>query len=105
MSIVPLRFTNTAQGIVDGAQSDLCPNPAGRLGLNITPTRSQEMPRAQSPCQRSQSIPPAAQEQPGRLVSVGIGGAGEGEGGGQAAAGQHWLFSLPLVPRHGPRVV
>ena len=35
----------------------------------------------------------------------GCGGAGEGEGGGQAAAGQHRLLRLPLVPRHGARVV
>ncbi len=54
---------------------------------------------------RDESVPPPARAQPGRLVPVGRGGARPGQDGGQADLPVDRLRRLPLVPRHGARVV
>ncbi len=43
--------------------------------------------------------------QPGRLVPLGRRGLRPGQGGGQAHPALRRLLGLPLVPRHGPRVL
>src|SRR5262245_29702866 len=50
-------------------------------------------------------VPPAARGQPGRLVPVGRRGARASPGGGPADPALDRLQRLPLVSRHGPRVV
>src|SRR3712207_7759067 len=46
-----------------------------------------------------------AQRQPGGLVPLGRGGPRESAGGRQADPPERGLFGLPLVPRHGARVL
>src|SRR5918998_1525030 len=55
--------------------------------------------------ERDEPVPAAAQGQPRGLVPVGGGGAREGAGGGQADPALRRLLGLPLVPRHGARVL
>ena len=59
----------------------------------------------QPPRARIVSVPPPAQGQPRGLVSLGTGGARAGARGGQADLPLDRLLDLPLVPRHGARVV
>ena len=54
---------------------------------------------------RDQPVPPAAREQPGRLVPVGPGRARPGEAPRPPDLPLDRLRGLPLVPRHGARVV
>ncbi len=71
-----------------------------RTGLSGHSARAQPSRR-----RRVESLPPPAQGQPGRLVPVGHGGVRPGEVGGQADLPLDRLLDLPLVPRHGARVV
>src|SRR5438874_5635236 len=50
-------------------------------------------------------LPPRTRRQPGRLVPLGPGRAGKGAGRGPSHPLEHRLQRLPLVPRHGPRIV
>ena len=54
---------------------------------------------------RDEPVPPPARPQPGRLVSLGTGGAGARAAPGPADLPLDRLRGLPLVPRHGARVV
>ena len=54
---------------------------------------------------RNLALPAAACRQPGALAPLGAGGAGGGERGKQADPALYRLRRLPLVPRHGARVV
>jgi hypothetical protein len=60
---------------------------------------------AQSSRGRNQPVPQAARGQSRRLVSVGRGGDRAGAAGEQAHSVVGRIFRLPLVPRHGARVV
>ncbi len=60
---------------------------------------------AQPPRERDQSVPAPAREQPGRLVPVGPRCAGPGQAPGPADLPVDRLRGVPLVPRHGARVV
>jgi len=55
--------------------------------------------------ERDEPVPAPAQGQPRGLVPVGRGGSEEGAGGGQADPALRRLLGLPLVPRHGARVL
>ena len=59
----------------------------------------------QPTCQREESLPAAARPQPGGLVPVGAGSVRKGPPRRQAHLPFHRLLHLPLVPRHGARVV
>ena len=60
---------------------------------------------AQSPRRGDQPVPAPARQQPGRLVPVGSRRARPGEAPRPADLPEHRLRGLPLVPRHGTRVV
>ena len=60
---------------------------------------------AQPPSPRDQPVPAAARPQPRGLVSVGRGGAGAGARPRPADPAVDRLLRVPLVPRHGTRVV
>ena len=60
---------------------------------------------AQSPRAGDQSVPAPAREQPGRLVPVGSRCAGPGQDPRSADLPVDRLCRVPLVPRHGARVV
>ena len=100
-----------ASGTKRPPSRDLCHHCSGPGQRDPPPTRHDRMtnqkasPRAQSPGDRDEPVPAAARGQPRRLVSLGRGGAGQGARRGQADPGQHRLLGLPLVPRHGARVV
>ena len=67
--------------------------------------RLDNLQRAEPPGHRDQSLPAAAPRQPRRLVGVGAGGVrgrGRTRRPGVPLGG---LLRVPLVPRHGPRVV
>ena len=62
-------------------------------------------PHGQPPRRRDQPLPAPARRQPGRLVPVGRRGVRPGPGRGPAGPAVGRLLGLPLVPRHGPRVL
>ena len=62
-------------------------------------------PDAQRPRPGDLALPPPAPGQPGRLAPVGPRGARRGARARRAAAGLDRLLELPLVPRHGARVL
>src|SRR5262249_22710213 len=53
----------------------------------------------------AEPVPLPASPQPRGLVSLGPGGPGAGARGGQAGPPFRWLLRLPLVSRHGARVL
>ena len=55
--------------------------------------------------ERDQPVPAAARGQPRRLAAVGSGSARPRAPRGQADPALHRLLRLPLVPRHGARIV
>ncbi len=59
----------------------------------------------QSPDRRAEPLPQATRPQPGGVVPVGRGGLGQSEGRGQADLPLDRVRGVPLVPRHGARVV
>ena len=61
--------------------------------------------KPQSARPREEPVPPPARVQPGRLVRVGRGGVRQGAAREQADLPLDRLLDVPLVPRHGARVV
>ena len=80
---------------------------AAARSLEWFPVKRGRVPsfHAQSPRRRDQSVPAAACEQPGRLVPVGARCAGAGEAPRSPDLPVDRLRGVPLVPRHGARVV
>ena len=78
----------------------------GRQGFGPA-VRHRRVPsvHAQSTRRRDEPLPPAAREQPGRLVPVGAGCPGSREAPRSAHLPVHRVRRLSLVPRHGARVV
>src|SRR5688500_8854433 len=76
--------------------SPVCPPPSAIPVSSI---------HAESLRQSHQPLPSTARGQPGRVVRMGTRGARGGEVHGQADPAEHRLRRLPLVSRHGARVV
>src|SRR6266540_3796494 len=82
------------------------PRPAVRLGEENGETCCDGgRATGQTADRPDQPLPPPARSQPGRLVTVGARSARTSEAGGQADPALDRLRGLPLVPRHGPRIV
>ena len=88
-----------------GDRAALLPPDARRVSHGAPPAPRARLAHAQPPRRRDEPVPPPAPVQPGRLVPVGRGGAGAGAPRGQAGPALGRLLGLPLVPRHGARVV
>ena len=105
MSIVPLRFTQYSARHCRWSAVGPVPNPAGRLGRNIAPTRSRRCP---VPNRLANEVSPYLQQHKDNPVDWYPWGAealAKAKAEDKPTAGQHRLLRLPLVPRHGARVV
>ena len=103
------RITSGRAGFLRGAQSTARQRPR-RSRLEGSPPNP-EPPGGwlasvhQSPAAGNQPLPPAARSQPGELVPVGRRSLRASEASGSSGLPQHRLLHLPLVPRHGGRVL
>ena len=76
-----------------------------RPHLRVPTSKCPEADRAQPPRRRDQPLPAPARGQPRRLVAVGRRGVRRGDAARPPGAPVDRLLGLPLVPRHGPRVL
>ncbi len=77
----------------------------GVPSADASPQRRRQSEIHKPPDPRSEPVPPPARAQPGQLVPVGRRGVRARETRGQADLPLGRLLDLPLVPRHGGRVV